>query len=71
MVDRLVPWDVQVYCTEKWPTYASVIPQANLVQRLGRDRALMLSHVSPSPPFRTGLAAFIASGSTLSDQSWS
>ena len=32
MVDRLVPWDVQVYCTEKWATYASVIPQVNLVQ---------------------------------------
>jgi len=27
LVNRLVPWDVKVYCTDKWATYASVIPQ--------------------------------------------
>ncbi len=32
LVDRLVPWDVKVYCTDKWATYASVIPQDTLVQ---------------------------------------
>jgi hypothetical protein len=26
MVDRLAQWDVKVYCTDKWATYASVIP---------------------------------------------
>ena len=25
-------WDVKVYCTDKWATYASVIPQDTLVQ---------------------------------------
>jgi insertion element IS1 protein InsB len=32
MVDRLTQWDVQLYCTDKWATYASVIPQDKLVQ---------------------------------------
>ena len=32
MVDRLTQWDVQVYCTDKWGSYASIIPQAKLVQ---------------------------------------
>jgi insertion element IS1 protein InsB len=32
MVDRLAQWDVKVYCTDKWATYASVIPQEKLVQ---------------------------------------
>jgi IS1 family transposase len=32
MVDRLTQWDVQVYCTDKWRTYASVIPQEKLIQ---------------------------------------
>jgi insertion element IS1 protein InsB len=30
LVDRLVPWDV--YCTDQWGTYASVIPPDKLVQ---------------------------------------
>jgi insertion element IS1 protein InsB len=32
MVDRLAPWDVKVYYTDKWATYALVIPQDKLVQ---------------------------------------
>jgi IS1 family transposase len=32
MVDRLAQWDVKMYCTDKWATYASIIPPAKLVQ---------------------------------------
>jgi IS1 family transposase/transposase-like protein len=32
MVDRLASWDVKVYGTDQWGTYASVIPQDKLVQ---------------------------------------
>jgi insertion element IS1 protein InsB len=32
LVDRLLPWDVKVYGTDKWATYASVLPQDTLVQ---------------------------------------
>jgi insertion element IS1 protein InsB len=32
MVDRLASWDVKVYCTDQWGTYASVILQDKLVQ---------------------------------------
>lgn len=32
MVDRLARFDVKFYCTDKWATYASVIPQDKLVQ---------------------------------------
>jgi insertion element IS1 protein InsB len=32
MVERLAQWDVTMYCTDKWATYASVIPQEKLVQ---------------------------------------
>jgi insertion element IS1 protein InsB len=32
MVDRLASWHVNVYCTDKWGTYVSVIPQNKLVQ---------------------------------------
>jgi transposase-like protein len=27
MVDRLATWDVNMFCTDKWGTYAAVIPQ--------------------------------------------
>ena len=30
MVDRLTQWDVQLYCTDKWATYTSVIPTDKL-----------------------------------------
>ena len=32
MIDRLAQWDVKMYCTDKWATYTSVIPQDKLVQ---------------------------------------
>jgi insertion element IS1 protein InsB len=32
MVDRLAQWDVTMYCTEKWATYAAIIPPDKLVQ---------------------------------------
>jgi insertion element IS1 protein InsB len=32
MVDRLAKWDVKMYCTDKWATYASLIPPDKLVQ---------------------------------------
>jgi IS1 family transposase len=32
IVERRTPWDVQVSCTDKWRTYASVISQEQLVQ---------------------------------------
>ena len=32
MLDRLAQWDVKMYCTDKWATYTSVIPQDKLVQ---------------------------------------
>ncbi len=32
MLDRLTPWDVQVYCTNKGRIYASIRPQERLVQ---------------------------------------
>jgi insertion element IS1 protein InsB len=32
MVDRLASWDVNIYCTDQWGTYASVIPPDTLVQ---------------------------------------
>jgi len=33
MVDRLAQWDVKMYCTDTWATYASLIPLDKLVQR--------------------------------------
>lgn len=32
MVDRLTQWDVKMYCTGRWATYASVITQDKLMQ---------------------------------------
>ena len=32
MVDRLAKWDVKMYGTDKWATYASISPQDKLVQ---------------------------------------
>jgi insertion element IS1 protein InsB len=32
MVDRLATWEVNMFCTDKWGTYASVIPPDKLVQ---------------------------------------
>jgi IS1 family transposase len=44
MVDRLMSWDVQMYCTDKWGTYASVIPQDKLVQSKATTRNIARHH---------------------------
>jgi IS1 family transposase len=44
MVDRLTQWDVQLYCTDKWATYASVIPQDKLVQSKATTHAIERNH---------------------------
>jgi IS1 family transposase len=44
MVDRLTRWDVQLYCTEKWATYASVIPQDKLVQSKATTHDIERNH---------------------------
>ena len=45
MVERLAPWDVQLYGTDKGATSAAVIPQEKLVQRKAttQDRTASLS----------------------------
>jgi insertion element IS1 protein InsB len=44
MVDRLAQWDVQLYCTDKWATSASVIPQDKLVQSKAATHAIERHH---------------------------
>jgi len=44
MVDRLAKWDVQLYCTDKWATYASVIPQDKLVQSKATTQEMERNH---------------------------
>ena len=44
LVDRLLPWDVKVYCTDKWATYASVIPQDALVQSKALTHEIERNH---------------------------
>ena len=44
MVDRLAQWDVQLYCTDKWATYASVIPQDKLVQSKATTHEIERNH---------------------------
>ena len=44
LVDRLAPWDVKLYCTDRWATYASVIPQDNLVQSKATTHAIERNH---------------------------
>jgi IS1 family transposase len=44
MVDCLTQWDVQVYCTDKWRTYASVIPPEKLVQSKTTTHAIERNH---------------------------
>ena len=31
MLDRLVIWDVQFYCTDEWEAYASLLPAQKLI----------------------------------------
>ena len=44
MVDRLATRDVQLYGTDKWATYASVIPQDKLVQSKATTHAIERNH---------------------------
>jgi insertion element IS1 protein InsB len=44
MVDRLAQWDVTMYCTDKWATYASVIPQDKLVQSKATTHDIERNH---------------------------
>jgi hypothetical protein len=44
MVDRLAQWDVNMYCTDKWATYASIIPPAKLVQSKATIHAIERNH---------------------------
>jgi insertion element IS1 protein InsB len=44
MVDRLVQWDVKVYCTDTWATYASVLPQDKLVQSKATTQDIERNH---------------------------
>ena len=44
MIDRLARWDVKVYCTDQWATYASVIPHDTLVQSKATPHAIERHH---------------------------
>ena len=44
LVDRLRPWEVQVYGTDTWATDASGIPQATLVQSKALTHAIERPH---------------------------
>ena len=44
LVDRIAPWDVRVYCTDKWGTYASVIPPDKLVQSKATTHEIERNH---------------------------
>jgi IS1 family transposase len=44
MVGRLAQWDVKLYCTDQWATYASVIPQDKLVQSKVTTHAIARNH---------------------------
>jgi insertion element IS1 protein InsB len=44
MLDRLAQWDAKMYCTDKWSTYASVIPQDKLVQSKATTHDIERNH---------------------------
>jgi insertion element IS1 protein InsB len=44
LVDRLAPWDVKLYCTDQWVTYASIIPQDTLLQSKATTHAIERHH---------------------------
>jgi len=44
LVDRLAQWDVKLYCTDKWATYAAVIPQDKLVQSKATTHDIKRNH---------------------------
>jgi IS1 family transposase len=43
-VDRLAQFDVKLYCTDKWASYASVIPKEKLAQSKATTHALERNH---------------------------
>jgi len=49
MVERLAKWDVQLYCTDTWAPYASVIPQDTLVQSKATTHAIARHHCRQRP----------------------
>jgi insertion element IS1 protein InsB len=44
LVNRLAQWDVKLYCTDRWATYASVIPQDKLIQSNATTHAIERNH---------------------------
>jgi insertion element IS1 protein InsB len=44
MVERLSQWDVTVYCTDKWASYAALIPQNKLIQSKATTHAIERNH---------------------------
>jgi insertion element IS1 protein InsB len=44
LVDRLAQWDVKLYGTDQWGTYASVIPQDTLLQSKATTPAMERHH---------------------------
>ena len=44
LVDRLAPWEVKLYGTDQWATYASVIPPDKLVQSKATTHAIERHH---------------------------
>jgi IS1 family transposase len=44
IVDRLARWDVTMYCTDKWATYASIIPPDKLVQSQATTHDIERNH---------------------------
>jgi insertion element IS1 protein InsB len=44
LVNRLARWDVNVYCTDQWGTYTSVIPQDKLMQSKTTTHGIERNH---------------------------
>src|SRR5215831_5294937 len=51
MVERLAQWDVKLYGTDKWATYASVIPQDTVVQSTTTTHDMDRHHCRQRPCF--------------------
>jgi IS1 family transposase len=47
--NRLAQWDVKLYCTDKWATYAAIIPSDKLVQSKGTTHDIERNHVGFRP----------------------
>src|SRR5712691_4225411 len=67
---RAAPWPLAAVPRWRWAP-AGLWPAGGSAPRWVATRRVTLRYVSSSPPFRTGLATFTASGSALSDQSLS